>query len=82
LRAEGFTLTNTVNGIFFRGFAHLDLDRGGSVNIWAVQFRREGCTGVLSHGLCRALSRNTWPSIRKRWEAADYILTVDGDCGL
>jgi hypothetical protein len=82
LRAEGFVLKETQNGIFFKGIGHLDLNSSGSVELWEIQFRRDGCEGAIAHGLDCALVQSPWPWIRHTWEAADYILTVEGSCDL
>ena len=83
LRTEGFTVTETVNGIFFRGFAYIDeRSSGESYMVWAIQFKRGTCTGEIGHDLDDAIERNWWPVIRQTWEPADYVLTVEGPCDL
>jgi hypothetical protein len=81
LPAEGYALTETVNGIFFRGYWEIDCAWGGYM-LWAIQFKRDKCIGVIGHDLDDALRRNPWPVIKKTWEPADYVLTVEGSCDL
>ena len=82
LRAEGFTLTETVNGIFFRGFATLDFKGGDGITTFAIQFKRDGCTVIIGYGNDSGIRSNPWPVIRHTWDPADYILTVEGSCNL
>jgi hypothetical protein len=83
LRTEGFTLTKTVNGIFFKGFAYVDERRSGeSYAVWAIQFKRATFTGEIGHDLDAGLERNWWPAVKKTWEPADYILRIEGTCDL
>jgi len=82
LRADGFTLTETVNGIFFRGFATWDLVGGGGITTWAIQFKRASCIGTIEYNKDEGIRRNPWPIIRDAWDPADYILRVEGACNL
>jgi len=83
IRGEGFVLTETVNGIFFKGFAYMDERRSGdSYFIWGIQFKGQTCNGEIWHDLDGALERNWWPVVRNTWEPADYILRIEGRCEL
>jgi len=82
LRAEDFTLTETVNGIFFRGFATWDLKGGDGITTFGIQFRRGGCTGEVWYDNDSGIRSSWWPVVRRTWDPADYILTVKGSCNL
>jgi hypothetical protein len=82
LRAERFNLTETVNGIFFRGFAVWDLVGGGGITIWAIQFKRDSCLGTIEYNNDEGIRSNPWPVINQIWDPADYILRIESRCEL
>jgi hypothetical protein len=82
LRAEDFTLTETVNGIFFRGYMTLHLIGGGDITTFGIQFRRDACTGEVWYRNDSGIRSNWWPVVRRTWDPADYVLTVKGACNL
>ena len=81
-RPEDFTLTETVNGIFFRGFATWEFKGGDGITTFGVQFRRGGCTVEVSYDNDSGIRSSWWPVVRRTWDLADYILTVKGSCNL
>jgi hypothetical protein len=82
LRAEGFTLTEGANGIFFLGFATWDLKGGGGITTWAIQFKRDQCVAVISYDNDADIRHNPWPVVKDNWDPADYILNLKGRCDL
>jgi hypothetical protein len=82
LRAGDFMMTETVNGIFFRGYMTGCLIGGGHSTTFGIQFRRGTCTGEVSHENDWGIRSNWWPVVKRTWDSADYILTVEGPCDL
>jgi hypothetical protein len=82
LRAESFTLTETVNGIFFQGFATWDLVGGGGITTWAIQFKRDSCIGTIEYNNDQGIRSNPWPVVSRTWDPADYILRIESMCDL
>jgi hypothetical protein len=82
LRAEGYALTETVNGIFFRGFATWELKGRDGITTWGMQFKRDKCVGIIAYDNDSGIRSNPWPVVRRTWDPADYILKVEGSCTL
>jgi hypothetical protein len=84
LRYDGFELTEgaKASGIFYMGFATLDYRRGGGITVWAIQFKRDSCIGMISYDSDFGIRDNPWPVVRHTWDPADYILRVEGACNL
>jgi len=84
LRAEGFEMTQgaEVNGIFYRGFAHLDFVHGGGITSWSIQFKQSDCMGIISYADAPEIRNNRWSAVRDRWDPAVYVLKVEGSCDL
>jgi hypothetical protein len=47
--------------------------------LWRLRFSRGLCQGELAHEVDQQLIKSRWPWNRK-WEPADYVLTLSGDC--
>ena len=71
-----------VNGIFYLGFAHWDLVRGGGITTWSIQFKQGDCIGIISYTNAPEIRENPWSAVRDRWDPAVYILKVEGSCNL
>jgi hypothetical protein len=84
LRAEGFEMTQgaDVNGIFYRGFAHLDFVRGGGITAWSIQFKQSDCMGIISYTNAPEIRSNRWSAVRDRWDPSVYVLEFEGSCDL
>jgi hypothetical protein len=81
IRNEGYTVTERgVNGIFVHGFA--TFCGRYSFTTYGIQFKREGCVADLWYDNDQDIRSNPWPVVSHTWDPADYILRVQGTCGL